>query len=761
MLLMTSIAVTGIVSYQISASKSEESLRIAAKQKLLSQNLLINESVSEYFEKISSQMKTLSISVATQEASKAFIETFPNYLSQRGEFSNIQQERLSTYYESDYAERYNELNEQALSNPGMLLSDLDNNAKALQHDFIAAPNFPLGEKDKVVRLDNQSDYARVHARYHEMYRKFLQEFGYYDIFIVDANSSKVVYSVYKELDYATSLLSGPYQKSGLAEAFKMAQQSSSVDDVFFTEFAEYLPSYDALAGFASSPIFVDNRVVAVLIFQMPMDHLNNMMTHNQAWEERGFGESGETYLVADNGKLLTESRFFLEDPQAYQTILKQTYPTQARQIGLRSTSVGIQPVQSKSATQALAGRSGFELVKDYRNVDVFSAYSAISIGGSNIAVLAEIDVAEALAPAQELKLSLITSAIILMVGLGIAGALVVFLKVRSVVKPLDNLGDVFEELTQGEADLTKQISESKMPEIDRISVGFNLFISQIRDIIAQIQSSGSTLASASLQLKTVTTQSNSLTRQQSEQLSEISNSMRELSGSINEISRSTIETNDKGSEVKMSLNENMLRTQEAVHKIRNLVELISKSGQVITGLKSEVNQISTVLNVITSIAEQTNLLALNAAIEAARAGDAGRGFSVVADEVRALATRSQASTVEISQLVEVMNDSSQCSVENMEQAEVVAQDGIQQVNLVTNAMTELSVTLDAVLALSESVASAAEQQNAVSNSVTNNIHAVSSMSKEVNNGVHHTSQAAEELSAIAVQVDSLLARFKV
>jgi methyl-accepting chemotaxis protein len=758
---MTSIAVTGIVSYQISASKSEESLRVAAKQKLLSQNLLINKSVSEYFETISAQMKTLSISVATQEASKAFIETFPNYLSQRGDYSNIQNERLSAYYETDFAERYSELNEQALSNPGMLLSDLDNNARALQHDFIAAPNFPLGEKDQVERLDNQSDYAGVHARYHEMFRKFLKEFGFYDIFIVDAKSSKVVYSVYKELDYATSLSSGPYQKSGLAEAFKMSQQSSAVDDVFFTEFAEYLPSYNALAGFASSPIFVDNRIVAVLIFQMPMDHLNNMMTHNQAWEERGFGESGETYLVADNGKLLTESRFFLEDPKAYETILKETYPAQARQIGLRGTSVGIQPVQSKSATEALAGQSGFELVKDYRNVDVYSAYSAISVGGSNIAVLAEIDVAEALAPAQELKSSLIVSSIVLMVALGIVGALVVFLIVRSVVKPLDSLGDVFEELTHGEADLTIQISESKTPEIDRISLGFNLFISQIRDIIAQIQSSGGALASASLQLKNVTTQSDSLTRQQSDQLSEISNSMKELSGSIDEISRSTIETNDKGCEVQASLNENMLRTQEAVLKIKNLVELISKSGQVITGLKGEVNQISTVLNVITSIAEQTNLLALNAAIEAARAGDAGRGFSVVADEVRALATRSQASTVEISQLVEVMNVSSQRSVENMEQAEVVAQDGIQQVSLVTNAMTELAETLDVVLALSGSVSSATVQQTAVSNSVTNNIHTVSSMSKEVNEGVKQTNRAAEELATIAGQVESLLARFKV
>jgi len=153
--------------------------------------------------------------------------------------------------------------------------------------------------------------------------------------------------------------------------------------------------------------------------------------------------------------------------------------------------------------------------------------------------------------------------------------------------------------------------------------------------------------------------------------------------------------------------------------IKLLVTLIDDSGKVIISLKDEVNQITTVLNVITSIADQTNLLALNAVIEVARAGEAGRGFSVVADEVRALATRSQESTVEISRLVEVMNQSATKSFHSMERATAAADGGIHLVDLVTVAMNELSDNIKQVLQLTESAAT--EKQDQASSSVVINV----------------------------------------
>jgi methyl-accepting chemotaxis protein len=214
-------------------------------------------------------------------------------------------------------------------------------------------------------------------------------------------------------------------------------------------------------------------------------------------------------------------------------------------------------------------------------------------------------------------------------------------------------------------------------------------------------------------------------------------------------------------EAQLSLKENMKRADLAAQNIRLLVHLISDSGKIIMGLKNEVNQITTVLNVITNIADQTNLLALNAAIESARAGEAGRGFSVVADEVRALATRSQQSTVEISKLVEVMNQSATKSVDSIELATVAAKDGIHLVDLVTVAMDELSANLQQVLLLTETVAAATEEQDQTSRSVVMSVKSISELASDVEEGSKQTSAAAESLAEIAARTHELVDRFKV
>jgi methyl-accepting chemotaxis protein len=126
-----------------------------------------------------------------------------------------------------------------------------------------------------------------------------QAFGYYDIFLVDIHNGNIVYSVFKELDYATSIMTEPCADSGIGTAFS-AERNAQEGDMSFIEFKKYRPSYDALAGSASSPIYSNSHAIAVLIFQMPKERINNVLTHNTLWSQNGFGESGETYLVNDN-----------------------------------------------------------------------------------------------------------------------------------------------------------------------------------------------------------------------------------------------------------------------------------------------------------------------------------------------------------------------------------------------------------------------------------------------------------------------------
>jgi methyl-accepting chemotaxis protein len=759
-LVVTAILLMGIVSVNIAVNSATESLTDAAKNRLISQNFQTKEAVDAYTQFIESQLRTHSHSLTIVDAAKAFIPAFDTYSASRNKINSTELSSLQTYYSTDFTDQYNLSNPKPLLGASNLLNGMTDTALAFQYDFIAGSSFELGGKGGLDKPANNTDYAILHEKHHPSMRFFLNEFDYYDIFIVDIKNGNIVYSVFKELDFATSVSSGPYSNTGIGEAFKLAVNADE-NEVFFTEFKPYRPSYDALAGFASSPIYDNGKAIAVLIFQMPMDAINTIMTHDGKWQEKGFGESGETYLVTPDNLLLNESRFFVDDKTNYLKIMRDKFPTEANEIQARDTSVGIQPIYTASVTSALAGNSGFQLINDYRDVVVLSAYAPLKIGDKTYAIMGEIDEQEALRPAVVLRDKLIFSSVIGAIILIIASAWVILIFSKRLIRPLTELGDTCEALTQGEGDLTVVLNTSTIPEINRVSGNFNIFIQQIRAIIAQVKIDADSLASASQELSTITSQSESVSAQQRDQTATVASAMEELSVSISEVARSTSDTSQKSESAQASLKENIKRADITGENIVLLVDLINESSSVIAGLKTEVHQITSVLSVITSIADQTNLLALNAAIEAARAGEAGRGFSVVADEVRALATRSQQSTVEISKLVEGMIRSSELSVERMERAATTADGGKHLVELLTTAMNELALTISAMLDLNDSVAFASKEQNATSDSVAMSVSSINDMAHEVQLGASQSSVAAEELARIAAHTQELVARFKV
>lgn len=158
---------------------------------------------------------------------------------------------------------------------------------------------------------NQDQYDSFHELYHPVFKSFLKKFGYYDIFLVEPESGIIVYSVFKEADYATSLKTGPYGDTGIATAIKEAMESSRAGSTHLIDYAQYLPSYAAPASFISSPIFENGKETGALIFQMPVDRINQIMTNNQNWANEGLGASGDSgkgfSIVADEIRKLADS----------------------------------------------------------------------------------------------------------------------------------------------------------------------------------------------------------------------------------------------------------------------------------------------------------------------------------------------------------------------------------------------------------------------------------------------------------------------
>ena len=157
----------------------------------------------------------------------------------------------------------------------------------------------------------------MHRKHHPLFKQYLAKFGFYDIFLIDVENGRIIYSVFKEIDFGTSLLTGPHKNSNLARAFNAARVSTDPDFVSVVDFESYTPSYGAPAAFMASPIIDNGHTIGVLAFQMPVDQINDIMTSNQGWKNVWLGNSGETYLVGTDKLLRNQSRFLIEDRENF------------------------------------------------------------------------------------------------------------------------------------------------------------------------------------------------------------------------------------------------------------------------------------------------------------------------------------------------------------------------------------------------------------------------------------------------------------
>ena len=356
-------------------------------------------------------------------------------------------------------------------------------ALALQIQFISENPAETGSKENLVRpkligettLDNRP-YANAHEKFHPLFVRMLNKLDYYDIFLIDHNSGNIVYSVYKEADYATSLDSGPYRFTGLAQAFHKARKNPQLGNVILVDFAHYEPSYNKPAAFMATPVFEGSELKGIVAAQLNIDDINAFMTSSGNWEQEGMGASGEVYLVGEDANLRTSSRFLIEDKENYlQALRDAAVPSKAVKL-IENTGVAIlnQPVNSLASQKALRGTSGTEIVKDYRNVDVLSAFGPIEIGGMRWAILAEKDVAEAMAPLHHMRNHLL----ITLGTIAIIVTLFSLLAAGVFAKPVAHLEKSVARFTGGDTDFRLDVSGTD--EFASLSRSFNGMIDEIR-----------------------------------------------------------------------------------------------------------------------------------------------------------------------------------------------------------------------------------------------------------------------------------------
>ncbi len=458
-----SILVISLLSWH----KSRTNLRNTIRNQLTSIRFARANQIESFFESLNNHVETLGEDRMVIEAMIEFDREFdrlnnpeitdeqpdnleitdeqPNNLEIPDEWNNT----LKAYYTQEFFPRLSKAVSGELNFETYVPQSKA--AKYLQYHYIAKNSNPVGEKDKLLDAKDGSGYSQVHAKYQNIFRHVIDKFGYYDLFLIDFSTGEIVYSVYKEVDYTTSLNEGPYQHSNLARLVELVRKNPERRTVQIVDFDFYRPSYGAPAGFLGTPIYEGSRIVGILAIQLPVEELDKIMTANRNWEQVGLGESGETYLVGSDFLMRSNSRFLIEDPKEY---IQALSGSRTRQENIRSieefqTSILLQKVETQASQAALQGKAGTGTIPDYRGVDVLSSYAPLNLKGLDWVLLSEIDLAEAYKPVNALQVYIfVLTAIVVVVVTWIASAVA-----SGFLKPFNQLIEGLRRTGRGELDV--------------------------------------------------------------------------------------------------------------------------------------------------------------------------------------------------------------------------------------------------------------------------------------------------------------------
>jgi methyl-accepting chemotaxis protein len=332
---------------------------------------------------------------------------------------------------------------------------------------------------------------------------------------------------------------------------------------------------------------------------------------------------------------------------------------------------------------------------------------------------------------------------------------------RSIVCPLLETTDAMDEISQGDGDLTARLDESGNDELTNLSVAFNRYTEKIHEIVKEVQGATEELTSSSDELNRISTESNQNMVQQRSETQQAATAVTEMAATVKEIAKSSESAALSAREADAEAIEGKSVIGAAAETINKLASEVEHSAEVINRLETESESIGSVLDVIRGIAEQTNLLALNAAIEAARAGEQGRGFAVVADEVRTLASRTQQSTQEIHEMIEKLQVGSREAVQVMESSRATTQLTVEKASEAAESLNKIADAVGVISDMNTQIASAAEEQSVVAQEIDKNIVQISSLAEHGAEQTTHVSNASEKLAELSSSMAQLVQQFKV
>ncbi|WP_049325664.1 methyl-accepting chemotaxis protein [Stutzerimonas stutzeri] len=494
----------------------------------------------------------------------------------------------------------------------------------------------------------------------------------------------------------------------------------------------------------NAPILVDGKFHGIVGADISVDFIQQVLSNANA---QLYGGVGEIALISNNGRLAA-------------------YSTDKSLIG--KPAAQILDAEEQVLVQRLpAGQSHYQIDQAGGHVALFLPFSFEGTDARWVLML-QLPIAEVMKDLDQLMAALgaesrssLTTMLIIGVLIAVAGLLAIWLISRRITRPLRDMVVMLDNIGQGEGDLTQRLHIDSRNELGQIATGFNTFLTRLQGMISGVVGSVQKVSDASEHTADIAIRTDKGVQTQLAEIELVATAVHEMTATAQDVARNATQAAEAASHADRAANQGRHIVQDTGATITELAGEIGRAVDVVQTLARDSENIDAILVTIRSIAEQTNLLALNAAIEAARAGEQGRGFAVVADEVRNLAQKTQQATGEIQQMIQQLQNGTRDVVQVMEQSQSRTQRSVEQADAAAEALQAITQAVSLINDMNNQIASAAEEQSAVAEDINRNVTNIGQVAQDVAGGAEEASQASAGLTRLAEQQRRLINQFKV